>query len=126
MYVYIDDILGTSNDKKESKIFLEQTILPPCHSAETEFDAEVQKCCILFDKIFQRNNIKQIMSLMKYSLDLSNPWIAKYYEAVQNDKAIQKFGTMRDAYKFWLSGTENDMLTLMKKSGVENFINEFG
>ena len=98
----------------------------PCASIESELSPEVQRCCKLFGGIFNRNNIQQIMSLMKYSLDLSNPWISQYYQGYGNDASKQIVGATRSLYKVWLAKGDNELLNLLSKDGNLNFPRSFG
>ena len=66
------------------------------------------------------------MSLMKYSLDLSNPRISQYYYSYKDDKAKPTFGTMRDLYKVWLAESDNELLKLLSTNGELNFLAGFG
>ena len=97
---------------------------PPCTSIEKDDVPEVQSCCRLFDDIFRRSNTQQIMSLMKYSLDLSNPWIPQYYHSYEDDDAMQTFGATRDLYKVWLAESDDELLKLSNRE--LNFAQEFG
>ena len=42
---------------------------------ESDDQPEIEGCCILYDHFFSRKNTKKILTLMKYSLDITNPWI---------------------------------------------------
>ena len=66
------------------------------------------------------------MTLMKYSLDMSNPWITKYYKEAQEDNDTQTFGDNRDIYKLWISQSDNEMLKLLSKIDRYNFEQEYG
>ena len=98
----------------------------PCASIESESTPEVKSCCKLFDGIFNNNNIQQIMSLMKYSLDLSNPWISQYYQGHKNDASKQIVGDTRSLYKVWLAEGGDEFLNLLAKDRDFNFLQSFG
>ena len=49
---------------------------PPC--MDVDLSPDIKVCCDLFNGLFHRDNIKQIMMLMKHSLEYSNPWIQEY------------------------------------------------
>ena len=56
---------------------------PPCkHSSSPP---EIESCCSLFNDVFHRNNTKQIMMMMKYSLELSSPWLQQYHQPIYMD-----------------------------------------
>ena len=79
LYLYIDftsetKATGFDHDKEDHI-----GITPPCSMINAELVPEVQSCCKVLDGIFSRSNLPEIMSLMKYSLDLSNPWISQYF-----------------------------------------------
>ena len=122
-------IIGTMSELKINEVEssdLESTSLkPPCHVMETDISAEVKQCCRVLNGMFNRNNTESIMTLMKYSLDLSHPWITKYYQTEKGDDK-QTFGESRDMYKVWQSMTGNEMLDLFSKNGRHNFLEERG
>ena len=66
------------------------------------------------------------MTLMKYSLDMSNPWVTQYHEGTQEDNDTQTFGDNRDMYKLWITKSDNEMLRLLSKNGHYNFAGEYG
>ena len=66
------------------------------------------------------------MSLMKYSLDLSNPWISRYYQGYGNDVSKQLGGDTRDLYKDWLAKGDDELLKLLLKDGKSNFLRSSG
>ena len=76
------------------------------------------------DLMFHRRNTDTIMTLMKYSLDLSNPWITQYYQAENDD--MQTLQDNRNMYKLWVTGSENELIKLFLKKGQHNFPNEYG
>ncbi len=76
------------------------------------------------DSMFHRRNTDTIMTLMKYSLDLSNPWITQYYQAENDD--MQTLQDNRNMYKLWVTGSENELIKLFSKKGQNNFPNEYG
>ena len=76
------------------------------------------------DLMFHRRNTDTIMTLMKYSLDLSNPWITQYYQAENDD--MQTLQDNRNMYKLWVTGSENELIKLFSKKGQHNFPNEYG
>ena len=99
---------------------------PPCSMIEAEPLPEVQSCCKVFDGLFRRSNMQQIMSLMKYSLDLSNPWISQYFNYHTKDKSTLDRGSMRALYKIWFAKNHDELLELFPTSGDLNFFKDFG
>jgi hypothetical protein len=63
---------------------------------------------------------------MKYSLDLSNPWVTQYYPTDKEGPDKQTLGDNRDIYKVWLGMTANEMLKLFSKNGRHNFLEANG
>ena len=69
---------------------------------------------------------------MKYSLDLTNPWITKYYDSSARDQELQTGGSgnidyfprRRDLYKFWLADDELSHSILL--NGNEDWMGKFG
>ena len=112
---------GSDHDKEEN---IETR--PPCSTSESEILEEIQSCCKVFDGIFRRSNIQQIMSLMKYSLDISNPWISQYFHNYTDAESTQSAGSMRDMYKIWLAENNDELLELFSSSDDLNFLRNFG
>ena len=69
---------------------------------------------------------------MKYSLDLTNPWITKYYDSSARDQELQTGGSgnidyfprRRDLYKFWLADDELSHPMLLNRK--DSWLDEFG
>ena len=101
------------------------TTTRPCAIMESE-SPEIQSCCKLFDGIFRRSNIQQIMLLMKYSLDLSNPWTSQYYQGHEDNETKQTVGNTRDLYKVWPAEHDDELLKLFSTAGNLNFLQSFG
>ena len=97
---------------------------PPCSVIEEHVSLEGQKCCQLLNTVFHRRNTDKIMTLLKYSLDMSNPWITQYYKGEKEDK--QTLGDNRDMYKLWLTNRDNELINLFSKNGRDNFPQEYG
>ena len=66
------------------------------------------------------------MTLMKYSLDMSNPWVTQYHKEVYENSHTQTFGDNRDMYKLWLTNSDNEILNLLSRNGKNNFLQEYG
>ena len=63
---------------------------------------------------------------MKYSLDLSNPWISQYYRSYKDDESKQTSGAMRYLYKVWLAEGNDELLKLFTTKDDLNFLQNFG
>ena len=98
----------------------------PCLLIEQTGSQELNKCCRLVDGIFHGNNTEAIMTLMKYSLDTTSPWITQYYDKNREDNGSQTLGDNRDMYKLWLGNSDNEILKLFSKTGGHNFPKEYG
>ena len=66
------------------------------------------------------------MSLMKYSLDLSNPWISQYYQGFGNYSSREIVGATRALYKVWLAKGDHELRKLFAKDGDLKFLRSFG
>ena len=100
-------------------------VTPPCEEGKHE-SVEVQNCCNLFSELFQSNNIKQIMALMKYSLELSNPWISHYYKNDDDQKFMKTSLINKYIYKAWLIEDDVALLNLFSKNENFDFLQKFG
>ena len=76
--------------------------------------------------MFRRKNTEAIMTLMKYSLDLSIPWVTQYYSEEKDDQDAQTFEDNRDLYKVWLANGGNEMLNIFSKDQRQRFLNANG
>ena len=63
---------------------------------------------------------------MRYSLDLSNPWIPQYVQNCEDCDSKQNFRAIRDAYKVWLAQNNEDLTTLFSTSRDLDFLHKFG
>ena len=97
----------------------------PCSSFESE-SRNVQTCCVLFDRLFRSENTRTIMSIMKYSLDLSNPWISRYYQQQKDGQERPKHIAARDLYRIWLAEEDNEMVRMISNSGEPNALSSLG
>ena len=114
---------GSDSASKEKK----NTILsiPPCFDIEKE-SIEVQKCCVILTNIYRNENSKQIMALMKYSLDLSSPWIPQYIED-SNDQDIEINAEMiRYINKIWFAKNAGGLSKIFLNNDDFNVLEVFG
>ena len=99
---------------------------PPCSATEENNSHEVKQCCRVLDGMFHRSNTETIMMLMKYSLDLSTPWVTQYYPSEKEGQDPQTSGDNRNMYKVWLPTSGSGILDLFSKNGQYNFLEENG
>ena len=102
------------------------SLKPPCSVTEETLSQELTKCCRVLNGMFHKSNTESIMPLMKYSLDISNPWVPQYYATEKEGYEKQTFGDNRDIYKLWLNMSGNKMRELFSKNGRHNFLEENG
>ena len=95
---------------------------PPCLAIEDSISTGIKGCCQLFEK----TNIETIMSLMKYSLDLSNPWLTKYSAKENVERNNQALDENRDIFKVWLANGGNEMSNIFSTNGTHDFLHEYG
>ena len=94
MLGYADDSFGSRLDISDHHI-----LTPNSQSAE---DSD----------LFKRSNENILMSILKYSLDLSDPWIPHYYNK-RNNQDRQSEHLTRNLYKAWLTEADNDIKKLL-------------
>ena len=76
----------------------------PCSMKIYTASSDLQKCCNALNAMYHHGNIEKIMELLKYSLDLSKPWISKYYRrSLQNGNRNQEATADRDLDKIWMA-----------------------
>ena len=123
-------IIGTMSkfriNTDESSDSKSTSLKPPCFATKENVSPEVKQCCQVFDGMFQRTNTETIMALMKYSLELSHPWITQYYPAEKEGRNKQTLGDNRLMYKAWLATSGNEMLNLISKNGQNDFLEQTG
>ena len=69
-------------------------------------------CCHLFGSAFQRSNLPNILTLMKYSLELSDPWISQYHS--YNEHAGNKlFRERRELHRIWITDNDEELRKLI-------------
>ena len=119
-------MLTFRTDTDESSDSGSTPLKPPCSATEDDHSVKVKQCCRVFNEMFHRSNTDSIMTLMKYSLDLSNPWVTQYYPTDKEGHDKQTLGDNRDIYKVWLGMTANEMLKLFSKNGRHYFLEANG
>ena len=77
---------------------------PPCTS---EKEGEVG-CCKLFGSAFRRSNLPQILTIMKYSLELSDPWISQYH-SYREHAGKNPFGERRELHRLWITDDDEEL-----------------
>ena len=70
--------------------------------------------------VFVHQNLQNIMRLMKYSLEATNPWISKYFDEFDK-KSPSSFRNIQDFFKFWISSYDDELKSLIgeKESSLE-------
>ena len=66
--------------------------------------------------MFVHQNLQNIMRLMKYSLETTNPWISKYFDKFDK-KSPSSFQNIKDFFKFWISSYDNELKSLIGGKG---------
>ena len=112
---------STSIQKTESGTIM----TAPCKDIEKE-SIEVQHCCRLFAKLYKNTNIQQIMALMKYSMDISNPWISQYDGMAREKEFEHRSDVNRHLGKAWLAENNEVLLRLFSEKTNMNFLRQFG
>ena len=87
---------------------------------------EIQECCRLFSKIYNNGNRKQIMGLMRYSLDLSTPWISQYYGNPNDQDMTLNSEVSRYMRKLWLTESNDPMFEIFPENTDFDFLGNFG
>ena len=92
---------------------------PPCQDIEKE-SIRIQQCCEVLAKTHRNTNFKQIMTLMKYSLDISKPWVSQYHK-----KAFNSY-VSRHLSKAWFANTKDSIMKLFSNEQNMSFLKTFG
>ena len=69
-------------------------------------------CCQLFGPAFRRSNLPQILTLTKYSLELSDPWISQYHSYHEHGD----MGPLRkrpELHRIWLTDDDDELRKLL-------------
>ena len=111
-----NDLLNTESNRMNTV---------PCQDIEKE-SAQVRNCCNMFSKSYKNANTKQIMALMKYSLDISNPWISQYLAKPKNKPFGNNRYISRQMSKSWFAKNNEELLKLFSRTQDMNFLNSFG
>ena len=97
----------------------------PCQDINQE-PFEIQQCCRLFSKHFKNTNLKQVMSLMRHSLDLTNPSISHYYKKRKYNGTGYNLKSIKSLSKEWLFETEDEIMKLFPGKPNGDFLQQFG
>ena len=105
-------ILILETEKDSGKIAVDS--FHPCNSAQLDIYLEIRKCCDVMEYTFRNVTSKQIMDMMKYSLEISDPLIPKYINrnANMDDSYVKK----REFHLYWLSNVQKAY------KSVENYV----
>ena len=121
----IDDQIKNSSSDVSQNAESEMIVTPPCQDIESE-SVEIQNCCNVFTMIYKNTNVKQIMALMKYSMEISNPWISQYYyKNKEKDLENNEYGS-RHLSKGWFSQNKDSLLKLFSRELDLDFLQKFG
>ena len=105
-------ILISETEKHSEKIAIDS--FHPCNSAQLNVYPEVRKCCDVLEYTFSNVATKQIMEMMKYSLEVSDPLIPKYIN--RNANVGNSYEKKRKYYLSWLSNSQKEY------KSVENYV----
>ena len=114
---------GSSDDLLNTESYRLTT--PPCQDIEKE-STKVRNCCNMFSKAYRNANTKQIMALMKYSLDIANPWISQYQAKPKDIQYGNNRYMSRQISKAWFAKNNEELLKLFSRTQDMNFLNSFG
>ena len=82
-------ILILETEKDSEKIAVDS--FHPCNSAQLDTYPEIRKCCDVMEYTFSNVASKQIMEMMKFSLEISDPLISRYINRNANiDNSYEK------------------------------------
>ena len=62
--------------------------------------------------LFVHQNLRNIMRLMKYSLETANPWISKYFDEYDK-KSPSSSQNINDFFRFWISSYDDELKNLI-------------
>ena len=74
-------------------------------------------CCQLFGSAFRQSNLPQILTLMKYSLELSDPWISQY-QRYHEHGSMGVLRKRRELHRPWLTDDDNELRKLLLNSST--------
>ena len=75
-------------------------------------------CCHLFGSAFRRSNLPQILTLMKYSLELSDPWNSQYHSYRENG-GMDLFKKGRELHRLWIADGDELPKTMVNASTLQ-------
>ena len=98
---------------------------PPCTELDTE-SANIKICCDLLDKIYQGDNLEQIMSIMKYSLGILSPSISQYTQNLNQKGSSSVSEISRLMNQDWLLQNENILLRIFSNQNRLQLFEDLG
>ena len=102
---------------------LNNTNQPPC--MDVDLSPDIKICCDLFNSLFHRDNIKEIMMLMKHSLEYSKPWIQEYDDDTdlegENELWVEKA-----LDRIRIEGNDEKFRNALPMNGQFDFLKDFG
>ena len=84
----------------------------PCNSAQLNIYPEIRKCCDAMEYTFSHVTAKQIMDMMKYSLEISDPLIPKYIN--RNANMDNSYERKRKFHLSWFSNIQKRYKSIEK------------
>ena len=94
-------------------------LTPPCQDIEKE-SIRIKRCCEMLAKTHRNTNFKQVMTLMKYSLDVSKPWVSQYHT-----KTLDSY-VSRHLSKAWFAYNKDSIMKLFSNEQNMSFLKTFG
>ena len=79
----------------------------PCSNANYDIKQEIKECCELLDGSFKDIAAHEIMMIMKYSLEVSDPMILKY--SGRDHKQTKSFHLERNLLQLWLDKIDDKL-----------------
>lgn len=124
-FLYIDEPKSNESTLQFREKGNDILLIPPCQDISKE-SFGVQKCCSLLSNHLKRANLKPVMSLMKHSLELTNPWYSHYYNN-QDDNEIKYDSEMvKYLNKAWLVENNDAVMKIFSDNPNGDFLHQFG
>ena len=125
IFIFIVDPITNGSSLNFKEQGTNMLTIPPCKNEEAEI-LEVRQCCQLLDKTYNNANSQQIMALMKYSLDLSNPWITQYFEQKDNTDSEFNDDVRRLISQSWFTTNHDPIVNSLSRKGDVNILQKLG
>lgn len=86
----------------------------------------IQQCCRLLSTHFKSANLKQVMLLMKHSLDLTNPWIGHYRKIQEPNEIGKNIEKVKYLKKAGMLENEDKVMQLFSGIANDDFLQQHG